>query len=180
MPLQHSNNLNESFLEKLQHDPTWLIAAIFFLPLLILFLLAHGHYQSIWYTSIAASLGIFFCFPITNLTLFTALFMFRYVRLVGNIIAFRWYTPIPIPPNPILTAKDVTVIIPTVEPDGKEFKECIQSILNNRPAQIIVVTAGKDVYAKAVRSTRMYRNIVLMDCEVPNKRNQICKALPKV
>ena len=82
--------------------------------------------------------------------------------------------------SPKLTALDVTVIVPTVDPYNKDFMECIASIHANGPATIIVVTAGHGTYKRAVETLRMYSNILIEHCEIQSKREQICKALPKV
>jgi hypothetical protein len=117
---------------------------------------------------------------------FIILFLFRYTRLVVNTISFLTYkaTPIPTRPRtPTQLPKDVTVIIPTVEPSGDDFEKCINSIMKNNPARIMIVTAGigKDVEARNV--CRSYNNssaFGLFHCKVPNKRTQVCEAMKKV
>ena len=78
-----------------------------------------------------------------------------------------------------MKAEDVTVIVPTVEPFGDDFDECIRSIHANGPASIIVVNAGLH-YQAAVDSTAMYPDVVIKHCSIMNKRRQICEALPQV
>ena len=117
---------------------------------------------------------------------FISLFIFRYTRLVVNTISFLTCkeTPIPIFPNlPTLRPKDVTVIVPSVEPSGDDFINCISSIKKNHPAKIIIVTAGpgKEAEAKGVCSSYDDEDVFeLFHCNVPNKRSQVCKALPEV
>ena len=116
----------------------------------------------------------------TRLRIFIGLFLFRYVRLIVNLIAFCCYKPIAVSRDPGLTAKDVTVIIPTVEPYGQHFVECIRSIYANGPANIIVVTAGPGNYETAIKTLSAYSNILIKHCLSQNKRRQICEALPEV
>ena len=117
---------------------------------------------------------------------FIFLFLFRYTRLMVNTVSFLTYKATPIatfPKGPILLAKDVTVIIPTVEPSGEDFENCIYSIARNNPAKIMVITAGpgKDVEAKRVCNTTGDPPIFeVLHCKVPNKRTQVCKALQEV
>ena len=160
----------------------WLIAIILRnLPDLLS--LSNAQYQFIWYlclsSAVAATITLFLLFD-RNLSFFILLFIFRYVRLVVNLIAFYCYKPIAILEPSNLMMKDVTVIVPTVEPYGEYFVECIRSIHGNRPAEIIVVTAGPGNYDKAIRSIGMYSNVRIINCTVQNKRKQVCKALPEV
>lgn len=117
---------------------------------------------------------------------FIILFAFRYIRLVVNTISFLTYraTPIPTRPRtPTLLPKDVTVIVPTVEPSGDDFDKCIYSIMRNNPAKIMIVTAGTGKDVKARDICRSYDNSCafrLFHCKVPNKRAQVCEALKKV
>ena len=160
--------------------PVWLTAAIF-LTLLLGLSLFTASYQFIWYTSVvAATVAIFSFVHDTILRLFIFLLLFRYVRLIVNQAAFCLYKPVAVPAKPTLTAKDVTVIVPTVEPYGELFDECIRSIHANEPAKIIIVAAGPGNYDKAINSTGIYSNVRVMHCTVQNKRQQICEALPEV
>src|ERR1700712_3065152 len=75
--------------------------------------------------------------------LFWGLFLFRYVRLLVHIIAYQLYMPAPVPTNPKYGRSNVTVIIPTIEPQNLDFDECIRSVLKNKPKKILVVTVGE-------------------------------------
>ena len=118
--------------------------------------------------------------------LFIILFLFRYTRLVVNTISFLTYraTPMPtFPRTPMFTPEDVTVIVPTIEPSGKDFKNCIASIIRNSPARIEIVTAGPGKDAQVQEILKSWDNSSIsppLHCKVPNKRTQICKALQKV
>ena len=119
--------------------------------------------------------------------LFAFIFIFRYLRLVVHIISFYFlYKPAPIPANPTLTPADVTIIIPTIDPENDGFKECLQSTLKNHPGHILIVTVGnakvkliKQVikpYGKSWPST----TISVTQTPQANKRKQVCHALPLV
>ncbi|TKA59911.1 hypothetical protein B0A49_10489 [Cryomyces minteri] len=80
---------------------------------------------------------------------FVFLFLFRYVRLIVHIIAYFCYKPLPVPANPTVTEKDVTVIVPTVSPSGPDFEQCIRSVVGTNAAQVLVVIVGKAKLADA-------------------------------
>ena len=157
--------------------PDWLALAIVFTLLLPLLSSRTVRYQPIWYISLIAAIDALFSLPNTKLKIFVILFLFRYVRLIVNLTAFCLYKPVAVPTHPSLTAKDVTVIVPTVAPYGKDFEECIQSIQANGPAKIVIVTAGPGNYEKAIQSVDMSSNILIKHCHVQNKRAQVCEAL---
>ena len=158
-----------------------------------------ARYQ-IWYSSIATSIGLYSlselwnpcytCFgatihtilnlPHTMLIIFIFVFLFRYVRLVGNLIAFTSYRATAVLDRPNLTGRDVTVIIPTLAPYGKDLKECINSVQANGPAKTIIVTAGPENRDRLFEYICLHPNVTITHCDTPNKRLQICKALPEV
>lgn len=111
---------------------------------------------------------------------FITIFLFRYVRLLINLIAFLTFVSVPILEEPTLSSDDVTVIVPTIQPYGEEFQECIQSISQTNPAEIIVVTVGAKNIARAISSCQWSPAIRVLSTEVANKRVQVCKALPNV
>ena len=158
-----------------------------------------ARYQ-IWYSSVATLIGLYSlnglwnpcypCFgsnihtilnhPHTMLIIFIVVFLFRYVRLVGNLIAFTSYKATAVLDRPNLTGRDVTVIIPTLAPYGNDLKECIDSVQSNDPAKTIIVTAGPENRDRLFDYTCVHSNITITHCDAPNKRLQICKALPEV
>ena len=97
-----------------------------------------------------------------------------------NFIAFCRYKPTAVLDHPTFKPSDVSVIIPTVEGEGEEFLECVRSVYVNTPAKIIIVTAGPDVYNRALKSVGAYENIVIKNCSVQNKRRQVCVGLQEV
>lgn len=112
------------------------------------------------------------------LNLFIFLFLFRYVRLVVHLAAFLAYRPTPVPENPTYEPEDATVIIPSVEPYGHEFEECIRSVLANKAGEIIVVTVGKERLALAKEvCSRLSRCIRVLSTDAANKRVQVVHGL---
>lgn len=155
-------------------------------------LLCTKHYRSLWHYLLACLVTIFIlsCTSPTFLTilsstsanswLFISLFLFRYMRLVVHLVGFYLYKPTAVLANPTLKSTDVTVIIPSVEAFGDDFRECIQSVVANGPASIIIVTAGPDTYKKAIESVGTHPNVTIKHCNVQNKRRQIRLALQEV
>lgn len=109
--------------------------------------------------------------------------VYRYLRLVVNLVAVWTFRPIVPPENPILTSQDVTVIIPSLQGCGEELEETIRTILVNKPYQIFLVTidvnrgnAEKMLKTMPASKTR----IQLLSIPKPNKRRQMVRAIPEV
>ena len=156
-------------------------------------LLVTRYYQSLWYYGLAGLVVLYILSVITptawmvlsaissDFWVFTTLFLVRYTRLVLNVIAFYFlYKPAALLLRPTLKPSDVSVIIPTVEGEGEEFLECVRSVYVNTPAKIIIVTAGPDIYNRALKSVSAYEKIVIKHCSVQNKRRQVCVGLQEV
>jgi cellulose synthase/poly-beta-1,6-N-acetylglucosamine synthase-like glycosyltransferase len=87
-----------------------------------------------------------------------------------------------------LRSQTVTVIIPSVGEFGEEFKLCIDSILRNSPARIIVTTAGllkmreaQKVCEKLEEGIPMrHKRIIVTAISEKNKRSQFIHAVVKV
>lgn len=112
---------------------------------------------------------------------FLCLFAWRYLRFVVNLVAFWCYSPSPMPKGQptYLPSRDVTVIIPTVDPRGAGFQECVRSCAENRPAKIVIITAGDELYAQTVTEVRQLEQrfastrFVVDRTQVANKRTQV-------
>ncbi|KAG8527461.1 uncharacterized protein KY384_007613 [Bacidia gigantensis] len=115
-----------------------------------------------------------------TLLVFLMLFTFRYTRLLVNSVSYLCYLPTPIPSKPSYTARDVTVIVPSVEPFGRTFENILQRILKNRPASVIVAAAGHQRKWKPLANCFCYRGVSVVSVQAPSKRRQICEALSKV
>lgn len=111
------------------------------------------------------------CSP--QLFFFLALFTFRYVRLLGNLIAFLSYKPVSPSKSPKLTTKNATVIVSTVNPYSQAFADRTRTILANGPKAVIVVIGchGKR-WKDAPEGVKVYHLV-----GTPSKRKQICRAL---
>ncbi|KAK6381608.1 hypothetical protein LTS17_004667 [Exophiala oligosperma] len=117
---------------------------------------------------------------------FIALFIFRYLRLIVHIVSFWCYKHSPIPAIRTITERDVTVIIPTVEPTNYDFQECLSSVLMNGPATVHIVTVGPELHRQTCGIVRPFvprypsTNIKVSCTMQANKRKQIAHVLPHV
>lgn len=128
----------------------------------------------------------------TCLQVFELLFLFKFVKVVVHTISFLLYRPYPIPQNPTVTARDVTVIIPTVGAiDEPDMRETLSTILANHPAHIIVVTVGEaklaiaeQVCAEELTKAQVLRTtstqVTTMAIEIASKRAQLFEAFKRV
>lgn len=119
--------------------------------------------------------------------LFIFLFCFRYLRLIVHTISF-WllYRPSPIPKTPRYHSWDVTVVIPTVDPENPSFVNCLRSIIDNAPNKIIIVVPNKEMMesTKAIlTSSRLQSDempIIVLQTDEANKRKQVACAIPHI
>ena len=111
--------------------------------------------------------------------------LYRYLRLIVNLWAFWRLRPIPPPEKPSLTSRDVTVILPTLEGEGHELENTIESILKNEPHELILVTIEGDALQKATRTigkmpASQHNKLRCLAVKAPNKRRQMARAIPEV
>ncbi|KAL6251974.1 hypothetical protein RBB50_002184 [Rhinocladiella similis] len=117
---------------------------------------------------------------------FIALFIFRYLRLIVHIISFWCYKHSPTPAIRTITERDVTVIIPTVEPTNHDFRECLSSVLMNGPATVHIVTVGPELLRTTSEIVAPFiprypsTGIKISSIVQANKRKQIAHVLPRV
>ena len=107
--------------------------------------------------------------------------LYRYLRLVVNCVSHWTFEPIPLPEEPTLTSKDVTIIIPTIDGEGFDFKQTLRTCLSTDPSEIILVTIDANLerltsVAASIHSSR----IRVISIAHANKRRQMCRALPEV
>ncbi|KAI9768148.1 MAG: hypothetical protein M1839_004175 [Geoglossum umbratile] len=117
---------------------------------------------------------------LTYFSPFVALFLFRYIRLIGNTISYWKSKPIPIPTDSTFSVEDVTVIIPTISRDHEALRRCIRSIVQENPFRVILVTPRglSNSLTELVRS--IDKSIEVLKTAQANKRIQIARALPEV
>lgn len=117
---------------------------------------------------------------------FLFLFAFRYLRLIVHIISY-WilYRPTLSPQKPRFHPRDVTVIVPTVDPENENFVDCISSIVSKHPKKLLIVVPSKGM----VKLTKKILTSQLRSKKVPisvlravkaNKRVQVACAIPQV
>ncbi|KAK4129837.1 glycosyltransferase family 2 protein [Parathielavia appendiculata] len=118
---------------------------------------------------------------------FLALFTWRYLRFIINLVAFWCYSPSPILGRPLYTpSKDVTAVIPTVAPDSADFYETLRTCADNGPANILIVAPGKVLFAKArsivAELTAQYPSVQfrVLKSEIVSKRGQVAVAIPHI
>lgn len=115
---------------------------------------------------------------------FIALFLYRYVRLVINLISFWTFKPIPLPAAPQLTSKDVTVILPSLDGEGEELERTIASILKNQPKELILVTIDDHLHKLHATINKTpaaaQGRLRCMSVKQANKRRQMARAIPEV
>jgi len=103
---------------------------------------------------------------------------------VVNLVLFWTFKPIPIPENPSLTPKDVTVILPSLDGEGNELESTIQSILQNEPKELIVVTVDDNLHKAKKTIAKMpaaqQGRLRCMSVKQANKRRQMARAIPEV
>ena len=136
------------------------------------------HYALSWFSG-----------PNNHLYWFMALFLWRYTRFIVNFFAFWLYRPSVYKTGktqPIYTNKDVTVVLPTIDPEGDYFWECVLSCAHNRPTEIIIVTAGDQLWEKTknvvVRLREEFKDVRfrVLSTQVASKREQVAEAIPHV
>ncbi|KAL1838917.1 hypothetical protein VTJ49DRAFT_2048 [Mycothermus thermophilus] len=115
------------------------------------------------------------------------LFAWRYIRFFVNLVAFWCYTPSPKPKKPLyIPSRDVTCVIPTVDPEGAGFRETLTSCSFNRPAKIIVVTVGDELLGKTQSIVGEFAKknpdiqYIVERTQVANKRTQVARAVPHI
>ncbi|KAK5938513.1 hypothetical protein PMZ80_009484 [Knufia obscura] len=75
---------------------------------------------------------------------FLLILAIRYYRLVIHLYAYLFvYQADEVPANPTVTGDNVHVVISTIDPGNQAFGICVQSILENRPRELTIVTGGR-------------------------------------
>lgn len=118
---------------------------------------------------------------------FFLLSVFRYLRLIVNIIAFANLKGHPIKSEPTFTSSDVSVVVPTVFADKAEVISCLQRIRVCNPHQLIVVTSNAlvesvlaacaEVTASAETESEKLDIVQVVGVDKLNKRTQMVAAL---
>ena len=70
------------------------------------------------------------------------IFLWRYVRQIVHLVAFWRYKPAEPMANPPLRGKDVTVLVPTIDPTNPYFRAGLLTALSNRPKKVIIITVA--------------------------------------
>lgn len=107
--------------------------------------------------------------------------LFRYVRLIVNCISHWTFKPIPIPEEPTLDARDVTIILPTIATGGEGLETTISTVLASEPWELILVTVDTNREAlERLAGQINSKKIRVLSIKEANKRRQMCRAIPEV
>jgi len=119
--------------------------------------------------------------------IFVLLSVFRYLRLIVNILAFSCLRGYPVKGSPTFKPSDVSVVVPTVFGDKDEVMACLKRVRVCSPRQIIVVTredlvpsvyaACAEVTAAAKEEKERLDMVQVIAVEKLNKRTQMITAL---
>ncbi|KAG9652524.1 glycosyltransferase family 2 protein, partial [Aureobasidium melanogenum] len=131
--------------------------------------------------------GISDKFSNTYMLTFFLLSVFRYLRLIVDIVAFSNLKGHPIQKNPTFKSTDVSVVVPTVFADKDEVMACLKRIRICNPLQLIVVTkdefvpkiyaACAEVTAAAETDDEKLDMVQVIGVTKLNKRTQMVAAL---
>ncbi len=97
-------------------------------------------------------------------SLFWCLFLWRYIRHVVHVFSFWLYRPAPFVANPKYSGRDVTVVLPTVDPHNPDFAACLKQCLKNGPSEVVVVTAGNILLRE---TERLIQNVAYKFQDLP-------------
>ena len=111
------------------------------------------------------------------LLLFSLLATVKFVKVLVHTFSYYVLSPrIPLRSSTKYRSSDVTVIVPTVGDFGEEFRNCINSILANKPARIIVAIVGSATKAVNVCRELCPKTIDVVSIDVADKRRQFLTA----
>lgn len=101
-----------------------------------------------------------------------------------NVIAVLLFRPIYPSEKQSLTSQDVTVILPSLDGEGKDLERTIASILRTEPFELLLVTIDANLQ-KALRMVCKMPafqsgRIRCLSVGNPNKRRQMARAVPEV
>ena len=114
-------------------------------------------------------------------SVFGILFVFRYMRLIVNLISYYNLRAKPVPLVADLEPKDVTVIIPTCSKAEYDFLRCLRTVCACNPAKIIVVAANYQVtLTEACLRNNKIENVTVLGVPYLNKRQQMVQGLKRV
>jgi hypothetical protein len=109
---------------------------------------------------------------------FVILFVFKFLKVVVHSISYLAYRPqLPSAKNAAYNAKDVTVIIPSIDDFGAAFKRCVRSVIECNPAQIFIATV-ESKKKDAERACRdISKDLKVITVKEANKRAQFLEAV---
>lgn len=117
-----------------------------------------------------------------HLWLFTIVFLFRYVRVIANFVAYYRYRPVPIPGKPSYFPSDLTVVMPCTILNSATFHKVVSSVLAHPIASLIIPTAGVEALAQHAEFKKIFADprVVVLHRNEPNRREQTAMAMKLV
>ncbi|KAL8917587.1 MAG: hypothetical protein Q9208_007870 [Pyrenodesmia sp. 3 TL-2023] len=110
---------------------------------------------------------------------FVILWLWRYLRTLVHILAAWTFKPIRPALVPRFGAQDVTVVLPTLGMDDKNFRRCLMSINACRPGKFIIVTPKPYAVRNACGDLNM-QSVEIIEAPKANKRLQMIQGLEHV
>lgn len=88
---------------------------------------------------------------------FWLVFFWRYIRQIVHLVAFWTYSPAEPMATPPMSGKDVTVLIPTIDPSNSHFQATLLSALANMPSKVVIttITSMTDAVEEIVAAMRL-------------------------
>ncbi|KAJ2891183.1 hypothetical protein MKZ38_000771 [Zalerion maritima] len=117
-----------------------------------------------------------------NFAWFLTLFVLKYSRLLAQIAGYALYKPHAIPQEPCYGARDVTFILPTVDPANPAFGKCVDLILKSGAHSLFIATAGSsnlasiEAFLKDHPLPESGTQIEVFQCSIVSKREQFAAA----
>ena len=107
--------------------------------------------------------------------------LWRYTRLIVNVISSWTFKPIALPSNPSYSTQDITVVIATLG-TNEDFRRCLLSVVACLPSSIIVVTPNPRVQhvRKICESLNISSKVEILGAKKANKRLQMIQGLKEV
>ncbi|KAL9594806.1 MAG: hypothetical protein Q9219_006820 [cf. Caloplaca sp. 3 TL-2023] len=110
---------------------------------------------------------------------FILLWLWRYLRLIVNVVSAWTLKPIPPASSPRYNPQDVTVVLPTLGTDNRDFHRCLLSINACRPKAVLIITPKPDTVRRICRDLHL-PHFEVIEYPHANKRAQMIRGFLRV
>ncbi|CAF9907924.1 MAG: hypothetical protein HETSPECPRED_007938 [Heterodermia speciosa] len=112
---------------------------------------------------------------------FVCLWLWRYTRLIVNVISSWTFKPIALSTTPSYSTDDITVVIATLG-TSEDFRRCLLSVVACLPSSIIIVTPNPRVQhvRKICDGLKILSKVNILGANKANKRLQMIQGLKEV